>query len=288
MFDPPLRCAYNQVVSEMVGSVRALQGMLNRSVRPFSVRTSAKPGRLWRPIRRAGNRENKGAFDSRRESGCYDSPPCFAFSRRGFRRFWSWFCSICIAAGTQAPAQDSTTDPDSAPGQFFTITEPITHETLTHIRAATRQLVDRNAAAEQGKRPILVFEFLSGDSAPGASEFGASYDLASLISTELAGAQAHGCLRAPTATWLCRLARDRLHEIVMGLGRELGPDHARGPERSMPPSASQCDSSPCGRRATPTSCSGCSTEMPTFGWCNGRQDGSLRAGRQSEELPAET
>ena len=40
---------------------------------------------------------------------------------------------------------------DSVPGQFFPITEPITQDTLTQIRAATRQLVDRNAAAEQGE-----------------------------------------------------------------------------------------------------------------------------------------
>ena len=43
MFDPPCRCAYNQVVSELVGSVRALEGMLSRSVRLLS-KSSAEPG----------------------------------------------------------------------------------------------------------------------------------------------------------------------------------------------------------------------------------------------------
>src|ERR1700733_11303796 len=65
-----------------------------------------------------------------------------------------------------SPAQEAGTGHDGAPGQFFTITEPITHDPLARVRAATRQLVDRNASAEQGTRPILVFEFLAGDSAP--------------------------------------------------------------------------------------------------------------------------
>ena len=91
---------------------------------------------------------------------------------------------LFIAAG--ARAQHSGIRGDEAPGQFFTISEPITHETLARIRSATRQLVDRNASAEQATRPILVFEFLPGESAPGASEFGACYDLANLISKELA------------------------------------------------------------------------------------------------------
>ena len=124
---------------------------------------------------------------------------------------------------TTVPAQDSATDADSTPGQFFTITEPITHETLTHIRAAARQLVDRNAAAEQGKKPILVFVFLSGDTAPGTSEFGASYDLARLISQELGGAKLTVAYVPEPMRGYAVLPAVACDEIVMGPHASLGP-----------------------------------------------------------------
>ena len=98
-------------------------------------------------------------------------------------------CWLCSSSG-EAFGQNGPAKTENTPGQFFQIVEPITHETLARVRAATRQLVDRNAAAEQATRPILVFEFLPGDTAPGSSEFGACYDLASLISRDLAGRQA--------------------------------------------------------------------------------------------------
>ena len=50
------------------------------------------------------------------------------------------------SAHAQAP-----TVPETTPGQFFTITEPITNETIQHIRAATRQLVDQERRRGQGK-----------------------------------------------------------------------------------------------------------------------------------------
>jgi membrane-bound serine protease (ClpP class) len=128
-----------------------------------------------------------------------------------------------IVGGTQASAQNSTTGPDPVPGQFFPITEPITHETLTQIRNATRQLVDRNAAAEQGKRPILVFVFLPGDSAPGSSEFGVSYDLADLISTKLAGAKLTVAYVPQPLRGYAVLPALACDEIVMGPAASLGP-----------------------------------------------------------------
>ncbi len=128
-----------------------------------------------------------------------------------------------IMAGTDAPAQNSTTGADSVPGQFFPVTEPITHDTLTQIRAATRQLVDRNAAAEQGKRPILVFVFLPGDSAPGSSEFGVSYDLADLISTKLAGAKLTVAYVPQPLRGYAVLPALACDEIVMGTAASLGP-----------------------------------------------------------------
>ena len=128
-----------------------------------------------------------------------------------------------IVAGTKARAQNSITASDSVPGQFFPITEPITHDTLTQIKAATRQLVDRNAAAEQGKRPILVFVFLPGDAAPGTSEFGVSYDLADLISTKLAGAKLTVAYVPQPLMGYAVLPALACDEIVMGPAASLGP-----------------------------------------------------------------
>jgi membrane-bound serine protease (ClpP class) len=128
-----------------------------------------------------------------------------------------------IVAGTQAQAQNSATVSDAVPGQFFPITEPITHDTLTQIRNATRQLVDRNAAAERGKRPILVFVFLPGDTAPGSSEFGVSYDLADLISTKLAGAKLTVAYVPQPLRGYAVLPALACDEIVMGPTASLGP-----------------------------------------------------------------
>ncbi len=128
-----------------------------------------------------------------------------------------------IVPCTNAQSGKAATDTDFAPGQFFPITEPITHDTLTHIRAATRQLVDRNAAADQAKKPILVFVFLPGETAPGTSEFGASYDLARHISQELGGAKMTvGYVPQPLRGYavLPAIACD---EIVMGPTASLGP-----------------------------------------------------------------
>jgi membrane-bound serine protease (ClpP class) len=127
------------------------------------------------------------------------------------------------AYATRARAQGSPAGDDAVPGQFFTITEPITHDAIARIRAATRQLVDRNASAEQATRPILVFEFLPGESAPGASEFGACYDMAALISKELAGARLTvGYVPHPLRGYAV-LPAIACTEIVIGSSATLGP-----------------------------------------------------------------
>ena len=168
--------------------------------------------------------------------------------------------------GPHALAQEFSATPRTSPGQFFKITEPITHETIARIRAATRQLVDASAAAEEGSRPILVFEFLPGDTAPGSSEFGACYDLAKLISQELAGAKLTVAYVPQPLKGYAVLPAVACTEIVMGSSASPGPDHARRRRRSMPPCASRCGSWPCARRATPTCSWECSTAMPTCGW----------------------
>lgn len=124
----------------------------------------------------------------------------------------------CSVVRAQAPAKAETT-----PGQFFTITEPITNETIQRIRAATRQLVDRNAGEAKGKSPILVFEFLPGETAPGSSEFGSSFDLANLISKELGGARLTVAYIPQPLKGYVVLPAVACTEIVMGSTATLGP-----------------------------------------------------------------
>ena len=120
--------------------------------------------------------------------------------------------------------------PEANPGQFFTITEPITNETIERIRAATRQLVDQNAGEAKGKSPILVFEFLPGESAPGTSRIGTSFDLANLISKELGGARLTVAYVPQPLTGYAVLPALACSEIVMGGRRQPGPDHPRQPD----------------------------------------------------------
>jgi membrane-bound serine protease (ClpP class) len=133
------------------------------------------------------------------------------------------FAILCGTPGTTAIAQPAPEATEEAPGQFFTIAEPITSETIARVRAAARELVDSAAAAEHGKRPILVFEFLPGDVAPGASEFGSCYDLANLISKELAGARLTVAYTPKPLRGYAVLPVLACTEIVMGSDSSLGP-----------------------------------------------------------------
>jgi membrane-bound serine protease (ClpP class) len=112
---------------------------------------------------------------------------------------------------------------EPTPGQFFTITEPITNETIQHLRSATRQLVDKSAGEAKGKSPILVFEFLPGETAPGTSELGSSYDLANLISKELGGAKLTVAYVPEPLKGYAVLPVVACREIVMGSTATLGP-----------------------------------------------------------------
>ena len=112
---------------------------------------------------------------------------------------------------------------EETPAQFFPVIEPITSETIARIRAQTRQLVDSAASAKQGKRPILVFEFLPGNTAPGTSEFGVSHDLANLISRELAGAKLTVAYIPQPLRGYAVLPAVACTEIVMGSSATLGP-----------------------------------------------------------------
>ena len=151
-------------------------------------------------------------------------------SSRGILPLWAnhlgrWFRGVIAICGMM-PALLLAQEPaglEPTPGQFFTITEPITHETISSIRAATRQLVDRSAAAARGKSPILIFEFLPGETAPGSSEFGASFDLANLISKELGGAKLTVAYVPQPLKGYAVLPVVACTEIVMGSSASLGP-----------------------------------------------------------------
>lgn len=121
------------------------------------------------------------------------------------------------AADAPGPAEEAT------PGQFFTVTEPITHDQIEQIRARTRHLVDKASRREGGKSPILVFQFLPGESAPGTSDFGASYDLANYIARDLGGARLTVAYVPKPLSGFAVLPVVACTEIVMGSQASLGP-----------------------------------------------------------------
>ncbi len=128
---------------------------------------------------------------------------------------------LAVPAGPAAIAQQPQSAADETPGQFFPIVEPITSETIEGVRRAARKLVD--ATSEKGKRPILVFEFLPGDVPPGTSEFGACYDLANVISRDLAGAALTVAYTPKPIRGYSVLPVLACTEIVMGPESSLGP-----------------------------------------------------------------
>lgn len=134
-----------------------------------------------------------------------------------------WFLLAVVLFGSHRPAWAA--DPraparEGVPGQFLHVVEPITSETVAEVGAAARQFINRHTA--RGIRPVLVFEFASGDAAPGASSFGASYELARLISEELEGGTTVAYVPSPLSGFavLAALACD---DIVMGSDSSLGP-----------------------------------------------------------------
>jgi membrane-bound serine protease (ClpP class) len=124
---------------------------------------------------------------------------------------------------------------DTNPGQFFTITEPITNETLSTLQAATHHLVDRAVGGPHGKDPILVFEFRPGESAPGSSTSGNSSDLALFIMKRLGGAKLTVAYVPEPLKGYAVLAALACDEIVMGPDASLGPITPEGqpPERHI-------------------------------------------------------
>ena len=112
--------------------------------------------------------------------------------------------------------------PESNPGQFFLIEEPIDSEVLERIKASTRQLLARSVA-QKSPAPILVFEFRPGRAQPGSSGFGTSFELANYISTELAGARLTVAYVPQPLKGYAVLPALACDELVMGLESSIGP-----------------------------------------------------------------
>jgi len=125
-----------------------------------------------------------------------------------------------ILGSTDVRAQ--ATD-ETSPGQLFTIVEPITHDTIARLRAQTRSLVDKSSNEVQGRRAVLIFQFLPGEAAPGTSEFGASYDLANFIAKELGGARLTVAYVPEPLSGYAVLPVVACTEIVMASRASLGP-----------------------------------------------------------------
>jgi membrane-bound serine protease (ClpP class) len=124
--------------------------------------------------------------------------------------------AISFAQQKSEPAQKT-----SQPGQFFPIVEPISDDTIRTLRASVPPYIDRISAT--GERPVLVFEFLPGDTEPGKSSFGASSDLADFLSTQLAGAKRIIAYVPEPLSGYAILPVLACNEIVMGPNASLGP-----------------------------------------------------------------
>src|SRR5262249_45881698 len=144
-------------------------------------------------------------------------------SRRRLLVRWGWVVGLFLVVAGSLEAQPPRGADDKNPGQFFPVTEPITHETLEQIQAATRQLVDRSARVAEGREPVLVFEFRPGEAAPGGSKFGTSYDLATYISKNLGGAKMTVAYVPEPLKGYAVLAALACDELVMGPDATLGP-----------------------------------------------------------------
>lgn len=145
-----------------------------------------------------------------------------SLTRQGWALWIAPALTLALSSGPSG-AQPASPRPEPSPGQVFTITEPITNETIQHIRAATRQLIDRSAGEVKGKSPILIFEFIPGDTAPGSSDFGTSFDLANLISKDLGGAKLTVAYVPQPLKGYAVLPAVACREIVMGSSATLGP-----------------------------------------------------------------
>ncbi len=118
-------------------------------------------------------------------------------------------------------AQDPKADEPKKIGQFFTVVEPITDTVIDEIRSSTLPFIER--AAAKGVEPVLIFEFLPGETKPGQSSPGNASDLAEFLSTKLSGAEQTIAYVPKPLSGYAALAVLACDEIVMGDEASLGP-----------------------------------------------------------------
>ena len=119
-----------------------------------------------------------------------------------------------------ATAQEPKLDAANV-GQFFTVAEPIDHDSLLALREAAIPYLQRFSG--EGKRPILVLEFRANDARPGDTPFGAANDLAEFIVNELRGANKVVAFVPESLSGYALLPVLACDEIVLGTNASIGP-----------------------------------------------------------------
>ncbi len=97
---------------------------------------------------------------------------CPRDSGRGLLSVAFWMTVLPLILGGLVQAQPPAAPGDTNPGQFFTITEPITDKTLEHGSRGDPPVRQSERASGAAKVPVLVFEFRPGETAPGRSNSG--------------------------------------------------------------------------------------------------------------------
>ncbi len=157
----------------------------------------------------------------------------------------------------QAPAV-----PETNPGQFFLIEEPIDSEVLERIKASTKQLIARSIA-QKTARPDPDLRDSPRPSPAWLQRFRHLIRTGQLHLDRTGRRQADGRLRPPRPQGLRRSARARLRRDRHGSRRLDRTDHARKAIPSRSTTGSRSASSPAARGRSPTCSSACSTATPT-------------------------
>jgi membrane-bound serine protease (ClpP class) len=126
---------------------------------------------------------------------------------------------LALASGAR-PAIAQEDEPGRV-GQFYTITEPITDAIIEDIKVSTRSFLDQ--AAKKGVEPVLIFEFLPGESRPGETTAGNAADLADLLSSRLTGAELTVAFVPKSLSGYAVMDVLACDDIVLGERASLGP-----------------------------------------------------------------
>jgi membrane-bound serine protease (ClpP class) len=141
-------------------------------------------------------------------------------SRLKYRRL-AVLIALCFAPRLDLHAQQPATTAGVQPGQFFAVAEPIDHATIESLSAAIRPYIQRLATT--GHSPVLIFEFLPGDSPATRTSFGAATDLAEFLTKDVSGAKKTVAYVPESLSGYAVLGVLACDEIVLGPRASLGP-----------------------------------------------------------------